>query len=96
LRSLGVRIALDDFGTGYSSLSTLRAFPLDALKIDRSFVSDLTTDHGDRTIVSAIAALGHALGMRIVAEGAETMEQVTAVRDLGCDRVQGYVLGMPL
>ncbi|MCX6432705.1 MAG: EAL domain-containing protein [Actinobacteria bacterium] len=94
LRSLGVRIALDDFGTGYSSLSTLRAFPLDALKIDRSFVSDLTTDHGDRTIVSAI--LGHALGMRIVAEGAETMEQVTAVRELGCDRVQGYVLGMPL
>ncbi len=96
LRSLGVRIALDDFGTGYSSLSTLRTFPLDALKIDRSFVSDLTTDHGDRTIVSAIVAMGHALGMNIVAEGAETMEQVAAVRELGCDRVQGYVLGMPL
>jgi diguanylate cyclase (GGDEF)-like protein len=96
LQALGVGIALDDFGTGYSSLSTLRTFPLDALKIDRAFVTGLTTDNGDRTIVSAIAAMGHALGMTIIAEGAETQDQLQAVRDLGCDRVQGFVLGRPV
>lgn len=96
LHGLGVRVVLDDFGTGYSSLSTLRDFPLDGFKVDRAFVRDLTTNVRDRAIVSAMADLGHALGMVIVAEGAETPDDVEAVRRLGCDRVQGFALSRPL
>lgn len=96
LRTCGVRIVLDDFGTGYSSLSTLRGFPLDGFKIDRAFVRELTSNTRDRAIVSAMAEMGHALGMFIVAEGAETAADVTAVRTLGCDSVQGYALGRPM
>lgn len=96
LRSVGVRVSLDDFGTGYSSLSALRGFPLDALKIDRSFVSGVTTSAHDHAIVSAIVELGHALGMSVVAEGVETPEQLAVVRQLGCDRLQGFVLSRPV
>lgn len=96
LRAHGVRIVLDDFGTGYSSLSTLRGFPLDGFKIDRAFVRELTSNTRDRSIVSAMTELGHALGMFIVAEGAETDADVAAVRALGCDSVQGYALGRPM
>ena len=96
LRALGIRIVLDDFGTGYSSLSTLRDFPLDGFKIDRAFVRELTTNARDRSIVTAMATMGHALGMFIVAEGAETADDVAAVRVLGCDSVQGYALSRPI
>jgi diguanylate cyclase (GGDEF)-like protein/PAS domain S-box-containing protein len=96
LRACGVRVALDDFGTGYSSLSALRDFPLDALKIDKSFVGGMIDSGRDRAIVAAIISLGHALGMTIIAEGIETIEQCDAVTALGCDRLQGFLLGHPL
>jgi diguanylate cyclase (GGDEF)-like protein/PAS domain S-box-containing protein len=96
LRAIGVRIALDDFGTGYSSLSALRSFPLDSLKIDRTFVSGVIDSARDRAIVSAVTALGHGLGMTVVAEGVETVEQAQALVDLGCDRLQGFHLGYPM
>lgn len=96
LRAIGVRIALDDFGTGYSSLSALRNFPLDSLKIDRAFVSGVVDSARDRAIVAAVTALGHGLGMTVVAEGVETVEQAQTVVDLGCDRLQGFHLGYPM
>jgi diguanylate cyclase (GGDEF)-like protein/PAS domain S-box-containing protein len=96
LKSLGVRIALDDFGTGYSTLSYLKHFAADALKIDRTFVRDLPHDRGDSAIVSAVVALGHAMGLSVVAEGVETAEQAAVVRRLGCDEMQGFYFAMPL
>ena len=97
LGELGVRIALDDFGTGYSSLSYLHRFPLHALKIDRSFVSPLGSDvpGNSLTVLRAIHALGTALGLEIVAEGIETPAQLQALRELGCEYGQGYLLGRP-
>jgi diguanylate cyclase (GGDEF)-like protein/PAS domain S-box-containing protein len=95
LKDLGVGIAIDDFGTGYSSLSHLKRFAFDQLKIDQSFVRDLTTDPDDAAIVQAIISLGHALDLRIVAEGVETQEQLDFLRANGCDEVQGYYLGKP-
>jgi diguanylate cyclase (GGDEF)-like protein len=90
LKDLGVRIAIDDFGTGYSSLSYLKRFPVDTLKIDQSFVRDITTLADDATIVSAIINLGKRLGFRIVAEGLETREQLILLKAQGCDEGQGY------
>lgn len=95
LRRLGVRVAMDDFGTGYSSLSYLRSFPFDRIKIDRSFVRDVGTHAGARSIVSAIAGLGRSLGMAVTAEGVETLAQLDAVRNEGCDEVQGYLFSRP-
>ncbi|MFP4653716.1 MAG: EAL domain-containing protein, partial [Phormidium sp.] len=92
LREMGVRIALDDFGMGYSSLAYLKNFPLNALKIDRSFVRDVTTQSKDRAIASVIVALGRGLGMKIVAEGVETVEQMQLLSELDCDEIQGYWL----
>ena len=96
IRAMGVRIALDDFGTGYSSLSYLDRYPLDALKIDQSFVSALPAQPRTLAIVETIVKLGHALDLEVIAEGVETAEQLDAVRALGCDCVQGYYFARPL
>jgi len=95
LKSLGVRIVLDDFGTGYSSLSHLRLFPLDKVKIDRSFVRDMTVRPDSAAIVVAVAALATELGMTTTAEGIETLDQLRAVQGAGCTEAQGYLLGRP-
>jgi diguanylate cyclase (GGDEF)-like protein len=96
LRALGVSLALDDFGTGYSSLSYLRQLPVNSVKIDRSFVSDLGDNAANSQIVMAIIDLAHALGMSVTAEGAETQEQLATLRAMHSDHAQGYVLGRPL
>ena len=96
LRGRGVRTALDDFGTGYSSLSTLRGFPFDRLKIDRSFVRDASSDAGTRAVIGAVVALGAGLGMQTTVEGVETAEQMQVVRALGCAEVQGWLTGRPM
>jgi EAL domain-containing protein (putative c-di-GMP-specific phosphodiesterase class I) len=96
LKDIGVGLAIDDFGTGYSSLSYLERFPVDALKIDRSFVSRLGTPGADGAIVSAVMALGHALGLAVTAEGVETAEQLQILADLGCDSAQGYLFARPI
>ena len=96
LKAIGVRIAVDDFGTGYSSLAYLKHFPIDTLKIDRSFVRDLETAPHDRAIASTIVALGHSLGLDVVAEGVETARQIEILLELGCDQVQGYHIARPL
>ncbi|MHB8438028.1 MAG: putative bifunctional diguanylate cyclase/phosphodiesterase [Acidimicrobiales bacterium] len=95
LRSLGVRISIDDFGTGYSSLSYLKRFQIDSLKVDRSFVEGLGEENDDSAIVAAIVGLAHSLGLTAVAEGVETERALEALARMGCDRVQGYMLGRP-
>ena len=92
LRALGVRIAMDDFGTGYSSLSYLQSFPFDRIKIDRSFVKDITYAAGSLNIVRAVAAMAKGLGMQTTAEGVETQEQLEAVKAEGCTEMQGFLL----
>jgi predicted signal transduction protein with EAL and GGDEF domain len=96
LKDLGVRIAMDDFGTGYSSLSYLRKFPFDKIKIDQSFIRDLSSRPESMAIVRAVAGLGSTLGIATTAEGVETPEQLEAVKAEGCTQVQGYLLGKPL
>lgn len=96
LRRDGVRILLDDFGTGYSSLSYLKHLPIDTLKIDRSFISQLDVNARDETIVNAIVSMAHGLGFKVVAEGVETAAQFAVLRRLGCDVVQGFLFHRPL
>jgi EAL domain-containing protein (putative c-di-GMP-specific phosphodiesterase class I) len=95
LRELGVQIAMDDFGIGYSSLAHLKRLPITMLKIDRTFIRDVTVDESDRAIVVSIVNIAKAFGLRVVAEGIETDEQAAFVRDLGCDDGQGFHLGRP-
>ncbi len=96
LKDLGVGLAVDDFGTGYSSLTYLKKFPIDELKIDRSFINGLGTDSGDSAIVGSCIDLAHAVGIRAVAEGVETFDQVEALQAMGCDLAQGYYFARPL
>jgi diguanylate cyclase (GGDEF)-like protein len=96
LREHGIEISIDDFGTGYSSLQYLRDLPASRLKIDQTFIARIETSSADRAIVSTIAHLAHALGMRVVAEGVETEGQYALLRASGCDEVQGFLLGRPL
>jgi len=95
LKSIGVSLAIDDFGTGYSSLSYLQRFPLDILKVDKSFVDELGNDQGSE-IVAAVINLAHALGLRVVAEGVESEVQLSVLQDLGCDYAQGYLFSRPV
>jgi diguanylate cyclase (GGDEF)-like protein/PAS domain S-box-containing protein len=95
LRALGVHLSVDDFGTGYSSMTYLKRFPVDSLKVDQSFVDGLGRDAEDSAICTAVVTLAHALGLRAVAEGIETVEQLAALRTLGCEMGQGYLFGRP-
>jgi len=96
LSALGVRISIDDFGIGHSSLSYLKHFPINRLKIDRSFIEGMTRDTRDRAIVAGVLSIAHNLGVKVVAEGVETREQASILADLGCDEVQGFFFGVPV
>lgn len=95
-REMGVCISIDDFGTGYSSLSYLKKFPVDAVKIDRSFVTDITTNPDDAAIAGAVVAMAHSLKLKVCAEGVETIEQLEFLRSLQCDEMQGYFISPPV
>jgi EAL domain-containing protein (putative c-di-GMP-specific phosphodiesterase class I) len=95
LREMGVRISMDDFGTGHSSLSHLKQFPVDAVKIDKSFVHDMTVDPYDAVIVSSVIDMAHSLRLKVLAEGVETPEQFQFLRQRGCDEAQGYLFSEP-
>jgi len=96
LNELGITISMDDFGTGYSSLSYLRSYPFDILKIDQSFVNDISVDMADQELVNATIAMAHGLGLKVVAEGVETEEQLVYLANQKCDFAQGYLFSKPI
>ena len=96
LRDMGLKIALDDFGTGYSSLNYLKRFRINTLKIDQSFIHDITRNTEGAAIASVIITLGHSLGLTVIAEGVESREQLDILREAGCDEIQGYYYSKPL
>jgi diguanylate cyclase (GGDEF)-like protein/PAS domain S-box-containing protein len=96
LKEMGIRVAIDDFGTGYSSLAYLKRFPIDSLKIDRSFIADVPGDSGNTAITQAIMAMAHSLGLKVIAEGVETEEQLAFLRAHGCEELQGYLFSKPV
>ena len=96
IRDMGVHVSIDDFGTGYSSLSYLKRFPVDSLKVDRSFIRDVPQNTDDVAITQAIIAMAHSLGLKVIAEGVETEEQLDFLRKLKCDQVQGYIFSEPI
>lgn len=96
MNEMGIEISIDDFGTGYSSLSYLKRFPIQTLKIDRSFVRDIVTDKNDLAIVTAIIAMAHSLEMKVIAEGIETKDQLKLLREKGCNHYQGYYFSRPV
>ena len=96
LKDLGVTLSLDDFGTGYSSLSYLKQLPIDSLKIDKSFICEIGPNANDNTLVKTIIALGHSLGMTVIAEGVEIEEHMQLLQEFGCDEIQGYLLAKPM
>ena len=96
LKDLGLHVSIDDFGTGFSSLSYLKRLPVDKLKIDQSFIKDLTTDPGDAAIVTSMITLAHNLDLTVIAEGVENAEQLGFLRAERCDEVQGYLISKPM
>lgn len=96
LRDMGIKLSLDDFGTGYSSLSYLKRFPIHAVKLDQSFVKDITTSTDDAAIAGAVIAMAHSMKLQVIAEGVETLEQLEFLRSLGCDEMQGYFVSRPV
>jgi EAL domain-containing protein (putative c-di-GMP-specific phosphodiesterase class I) len=96
LKRLGVELLMDDFGTGYSSLGYLTRYPLDILKIDRSFVTGSVSSEQKRSVIKTIISLAHGLGMKVIAEGVETDAQLKLLREHGCDKAQGYLFGRPM
>jgi EAL domain-containing protein (putative c-di-GMP-specific phosphodiesterase class I) len=96
IKAMGVKLSIDDFGTGYSSLSYLHKFPLDELKIDRSFIMQIKGEADDAAVVSAIIAMAHGLALSVVAEGVETEPQLAFLRRKGCDEFQGYLKSKPV
>jgi diguanylate cyclase (GGDEF)-like protein len=96
LHCSGMHISIDDFGTGYSSLTHLKRFPINTIKIDRSFIRDITTDSDDAVIVSAIISMAHSMGLKVIAEGVETVEQLNILRELQCNEIQGFLFSPPV
>lgn len=96
IKAMGVRVSIDDFGTGYSSLSRLKRFPVDSLKIDRSFVKDITTNADDAAVATMVVAMARSLNLKVVAEGVETLEQLQFLKSLACDEMQGYFISRPV